>query len=275
MHTHIRLFFLVLLSLALCGCPSLHQGTGGDAVNADTAWGKFTSRADAAALTDEPFRITTNLRYTGKNGENARVSGILWGNNTQASPLRLDMTSSIGTTVANVREDKRTFSAYSVSENTLYTHPRGQNTLVTFGVPIPLTLHDLTLLMTGKGGTLFLPANKKEPTGQTASEKGTFFPVLKAPLAGIIELSEQGIPLSWREPSGNGWIITFEPDATAPMRPRRLIIRHPDGYEAIIVVKDISTVPQPFNEEQLTLNLPRDVQQRHLDNPVESIATVK
>jgi hypothetical protein len=242
-----------------------------DAASPRQTWQAFSSRVNAADEDYSAVRLSASLRYTAKEENSARVSALLWGNGNVASPypLRLDLSAGIGAVVASIREDENMFAAYNPKENTLYTHPRGELTLVSFGVPIPLTLSDLTLLLTGHGGRVFLPADpsarSSAPSGAAASARGVFFPIDDAPLPGILEIDPEGAPLSWREPGGNGWIIEFEPDSENPLRPHKLRITHPEGYEAIIVVREITSPDAPYTANQMELAVPPGALRKSLE----------
>lgn len=260
-----------LLLLLFCSACSLHQRgpklAPGDSKpeSGDKAvqiWQRYTARAAAAEGMTGPFRIAANLRYTAASGESTRVSSLLWGNGKVASPypLRLDLLAGVGTVVAKIREDSGDFVAFSPDEKTAYTHARGDRTLVSFGVPIPLTLGDLTLLLTGRGGQLFLPTGTRTDSGvppeHTLTENGASYLISGAPLPGILELSATGAPIAWREQQKDGWSISLEPGEENPLQPQKLRISHPKGYSALIVVKDISRVSPPYTEAQMDLALP-------------------
>ncbi len=260
--------FVLSLALLLCSACSLRQS--GNTREALHSWQGFVARANAEEINTGPFRIAASLRYTPHSGESARVSALLWGNGSAANPypLRLDLIAGVGNVVAKIREDEGSFLAYAPSEHTAYFHPRNQRTLVSFGVPIPLGISDLTLLLTGRSGELFLPGDgpirTAMPAEFTSTDKGFAFTVRGAEVSGILELSSSGIPLSWREEHREGWTITFEPGAKNPLEPHRLRIEHPRGDSALIVVKEITHLDTPFTEAQLDLVLPPGTENRPL-----------
>ena len=266
----LRRFSLLVLFL-FCSACSWHQGgskpgpDSGQPESGDKAtqlWQRYTARAAAAEGMTGPFRVAANLRYTAASGENTRVSSLLWGNGKADSPypLRLDLLAGIGTVVAKIREDSGSFIAFSPDEKTAYTHARDDRTLVSFGVPIPLTLGDLTLLLTGQGGRLFLPSGARTDSGVPPEHKltagGASYSITGAPLPGVLELSDTGAPIAWREQRKDGWSIEMEPSDENPLQPRKLRISHPQGYSALIVVKEISRVSPPYTAVQMDLALP-------------------
>lgn len=224
-------------------------------------WHSFSVKASNAEGLSGPFRIAANLRYSDETGENTRVSALLWGNGKQNSPypLRLDLVAGIGTVVAKIQEDADKFTAYSPDEKTAYTHAGDNSSLTSFGVPIPLTLGDLTLLLTGRCGRLFLPVGPRSvdvPPFMNLSDNGASFTLAGARLPGILELSSSGAPLKWRELKEDGWVIGMEPSKKNPLQPEKLRISHPLGYSALITVKEVSRVSPPYNSAQLHLALP-------------------
>ena len=267
-HTFRRFAFLFLL--LFCSACSPHTAgpkpdAGAPPASGDKAtrlWQRYTARAAVAQSITGPFRVSANLRYTAASGESTRVSALLWGNGKAASPypLRLDLLAGIGSVVAKIREDSTSFVAFAPDDKTAYTHARDDRTLVSFGVPIPLALDDLTLLLTGHGDKLFLPAGARTDSGtppeHTLTAEGASYLINNAPLPGILELSDTGAPVAWREQRQDGWRIEIEPEDENPLLPRKLRISHPKGYSALILVKEVARVSPPYTTTQMDLPLP-------------------
>lgn len=286
-----RFCLLLLCLLALCACmprqpqiapppppPPAEEESPPD--EAAAIWQSFSRRAATAKIMSGPFRISGALRYTDPEGKSNRVSSLLWGNNQPDKPwpLRLDLTAGVGQVVAKAREGKASFLVYIPDENAAYFHEGSRRTLASFGVPVPLSLGDLALLLTGRGGNLFLPeagsgtgsgagtGSDKGAAGEGAGEflpperevtaRGARFILDAAPLPGILELSKQGAPLEWRERAKDGWRMLFEPAEDNPLRPVKLRVSHNLGWEALITVKDIARVSPPYSSAQLDLPLP-------------------
>lgn len=274
-----RLCCLVLLLLASVACapkqppvmapePLVEPEPAPEEDKAALIWRDFAQKARSADVLSGPFRASATLRYTDDKGKNNRVSALLWGNNKADSPwpLRLDLTAGVGTVVAKVREDKSLFTAYVPDENTAYEHRGGNRTLASFGVPVPLSLSDLTLLLTGRAGALFLPQGQTDLVPDTRKEKGdgAEFTLANVPLPGILAVSRAGRIDSWREAAPGGWRIAFEPDGKKPMQPARLRISHGRGWSALIVVKELARVSPPYDEARMSLELPPDAAKKPL-----------
>ena len=252
-----------LLVFAMPGCAPKKAVMPED--EAAFTWQAFAAKASAAEKGSGPYRISSNLRYSVK-GESQRVSGILWSNATDGSPLRLDLVAGVGNIVAMIREDEQGFTAYVPSEKTAYVHPGGSRALTAFGVPIPLTLHDLAMMASGRSGTLLLAdevlSGGRSAVPEVAGKNGdeVLFSLGQRGLGGFLELTQGGVPVFWSEHADaqSGWKIAFElPDGG--LRFKRLRITHPDGYEALVVVKDVEYLPTVFSQSQLELGLPKNI----------------
>lgn len=270
----LRLSLLLVLTLLCSACavrtwedtapqpPVRGEGkAASEDEQAEMIWQRFSTQAATAEVMTGPFRIAANLRYTDPQGESARVSALLWGNGNADTPypLRLDLMAGVGSVISKIQEDSNRLLAYSPQEKTAYVQEGGDRQLASFGVPIPMTLGDLTLLLSGRAGQLFLPAGAQAlalPPYHNLSADSVNFTLPAAKLPGILELSSLGVPLSWKELRENGWTIAFEPGEANPLQPQKLRISHPTGYNALIVVKDISRVSPPFTSAQMTLVLP-------------------
>lgn len=239
-------------------------------------WRAFHARASGANFLSGPFRISGTLRYTDDKGETHRVSSLLWGNGKADNPypLRLDLLAGVGSVVAKVREDKDSFVAYIPDEKRAYLMEGADRTLASFGVPVPLSLGDLTRLLTGLPGGLFLPdglflpgTSEAEPAvpEYAPTGAGARFTVTHATLPGELDLSSSGVPLGWKEAGGKGWSIVFEPGEKNPLQPQKLRIAHPKGYSALITVKEITRVSPPYSREQMGLETPPGTEIDRLD----------
>lgn len=252
-----RYLLLIILLLLLAGCSAPKGQPGMGPAEAKLAWHTFVKRTQQASVQSHPFRITGSLRYTTPEGDSERVSSIVWGNSA-AGPLRLDLTAGLGTVVAKARESSEGFLAYVPSEKTAYSHAQAGGSLESMGVPIPFSLAQLTDILTGNAGKLFLPAEASAdapPSVSRLSEQGVVFAVRRAPFSGLLELDNNGNILSWSEFSQAGWEFVFEPSST-PLKPKRVNIMHPQGYKAVITVNEVSQVQEPYGEKQLVFTIP-------------------
>jgi hypothetical protein len=256
--------------------PAEEQSVSGDTGAA--LWQRFRERVKKAESLGGPFRLRAGLRYTDAGGGTQRASALLWGNGKSGDPLplRLDLQAGMGVTAAKIREDAQSTLVYVPRENTAYLHQgmqraqaggeadfpqfssrsSGHSPEASFGTALPLSPAELALLLTGRGGTLFLP---RDNSGAVPDNRpvpgGRRYTLRNAALPGELELSPEGAPLRWR--GDNGWTIEIvEAAAEDPLRPERLRIAHAGGRSALIEVRETERVSPPYNREQLSLTLP-------------------
>lgn len=268
----VRHILLLLLAFSCAACaargpapapvPEPHEtGTEDRAV---LLWERYVARAQAADEMAGPFRISANISYSDPRTKGTRASALLWGNGRAESPypLRLDLMGGIGVVAAKAREDEQSLVVYVPEESAVYIQRNGARSLASFGVPVPLSLADLTLLLSGRSGVLFLPRGAALPTEHSLTANGARYTVPDAGLPGVVELSATGAPVLWRELSDKGWSIAIEPGAVNPLLPKRLDITHPGGYSAKALVKDIERISSPYAAAQLDLPLPTGTEQK-------------
>lgn len=234
------------------------------------AWHRFQAVAHMGEAAAGPFRVSANLSYVTKQGSQ-RVSVYFWGNGSHATPypLRLDILAGPGNIVGKVREDEDDFLAYAPGEKTAYTHSGGRLNLLAFGVPLPFSLADLSLLLTGQYNLLFINENAAGrtmpvPAATAAPPEALMFRLRSARLPGDLEINSSGLPVSWAEPGGKGWSMEIEYwDESTRTTPRKIRLTHSQGAEATIIVRDLAR-PDPFAAGQLDLLLPPDTIQKPL-----------
>jgi hypothetical protein len=223
-------------------------------------WQRFASRAVLGGNINGPFRINAALRYSDPQTKNTRVNALLWGNGmrNQPWPLRLDIRAGIGTVVVKAEEKRDSLTAYIPDENTAYVKSGDDRGLTSFGVPIPMDLADLAMMLSGRPGALFMPfdGGATMPAWRESGKANMEFQLQDSRLPGILTLSPDGLPLAWREESGEGWSMALEYAENDPEQLERLRIEHPKGYSALVVLKEIKRLPAPFSAAQMSLALP-------------------
>lgn len=260
-------FLIVFFPLIIMGCAAKEIAREKTPGEEKISWYALISRAQMAEYEPSPFRVSASLRYKDPvKDESIRVSALLWGNGQEESPLRLDLSAGLGSIVAKIVENHQGFLAYNTDEETAYFRPGKGTKIESFGVPIPLSMKDLSLILTGRSGQLFLPKDAeadKSPSFISVSAGGIIFPAPSAPLPGFIEVARNGNLLSWREANPGGWMMEFTPSED-PLIPRRIKITHGQGYEAIISVSELSKVDSGFTKAQLSLSLPTGTKMKNL-----------
>ena len=259
---YFRIAALMLISSLLAVACTDKQYSPQKHEDARKAWESFVNHT--LATVDSPFLISTSIRYATEN-EKTRVSALIWGNRfeEQFSPIRLDLLAGFGNVVAKVREDEEIFVAFNPKTEVAYFHEHEYGTLDSFGVPIPLSLKELALFLTGQGGSLFLQADAAEKFPEMPeykfTKKGVEFIISNGKLEGKLELSVFGVPLSWRE-STSGWVMELTPSAPQSFIPKQIYIYNTKlskkNYNATLTVKEVKNLSQDYTQEQLELILP-------------------
>ena len=73
-------------------------------------------------------------------------------------------------------------------------------------------------------------------------------------LPGMLELRPDGLPVRWS--AEKGWVMDITYDDGNPPLPYKFKLTHPDGYSAILPVKDRQKPNAAFRDDQLALELP-------------------
>ena len=73
-------------------------------------------------------------------------------------------------------------------------------------------------------------------------------------LPGMLELRPDGLPVRWS--AEKGWVMDITYDDGNPPLPYKFKLTHPDGYSAILLVKDRQKPNAAFRDDQLALELP-------------------
>lgn len=244
-----RLILLALCILSLQACATRTSGVGQPAGSSDATWQAFEAYASARGSEHGPYRLNASLRH-GTQGDTRRVTILLWSNGYL--PIRLDVMAGVGALVARVQETSEGFTAYAPNENKALVHKGTQRVQLNFGRPVPFALRDFSALMRGRFHEVFGAAEglnpRKLPNGDTA------YTLSGGILPGTLELRPDGLPAGWSQ--DKGWSMEIGYDDGNPPLPYKFKLTHPDGYTAILLVKDRQKPDAVFADEQLALDLP-------------------
>ena len=260
-----RAIMLCAACLCMTACarqPQLPPLT--DAQLADLT-SRYTQR-ETAMNTGLPWRINLALRagqeQDGKT-ESRRITALLWGNDAQHGPIRLDVMAGIGATIANAREDAQELVLFLPQDNCalLASGEDSRRALEALGVHLPLDLTDMAALLLGRFDSLFIPDWGR--AGRTSKGLAEVPLVNKQGfLPGKIILDNEARPIFWEDPA-SGWIMEMAYSIT-PNEPDRLKALHKDGQFAILVIKTNETPSAPYTDKQLELRIPRGTAWRAL-----------
>lgn len=268
---------VALCLMSACAKPVVHApNTVAPESQAASAWQNYEKYSHAMQSHHAPYRVSASLRYD-SHGNGHRVLVYMWSNDeaattTQmASPLRLDIVAGIGATVGQVREDANSFLMYSPNEEKVYYHQGSRKPLFSLGVPVPLSIADVTDLVLGRFSNIFGTTFNTQANRQPMLEADGDIAYSLLPQGQLI-LSPEGLVQQWREQSPNstgkqqGWVldITYaEPqNAQAALTlPRKLTFTYYGSkgidHKAIILIKERAYPDQPFTPEQIELQIPQ------------------
>ncbi len=261
MKKHLSRLILAVSLLSLCACAKPSMGPIDK--DADALWKNY---AQSAKTLDKPFRNTLSLRY-GVEGKTDRVSALLWGNSSQT--LRLDISASVGITVAKIFESSDKFTLYIPQEEVAYVHEGENKASFNMGVPLPLSLEHVSLILQGHYATVFglqfdgapMPLNQADIAlfgSPELPEDAVAYALEQAPFRGVLVLNSLGQPIFWQEDNSTGWIMEFAYREHAKL-PYKLHIKHIDSQrKAIILVKERDSDLNLFTPEQMRLILPKE-----------------
>lgn len=251
----LRFLLLTLaLTLAACAGPRMERGTPVPETVSGPAWDAYETYANGRDAEQGSYRLNASLRY-GTEGDTRRVVILVWSNGEL--PIRLDVMAGVGPLVARIREAADGLIVYAPGENKALVHKGSQRVVLNFGKPVPFTLRDFSALMRGKFHEVFGPAQGLNPA---YTPVGNVEYVLSGgDLAGMLELTPEGLPVRWRESGEQGWSMELGYDDATPPLPYKIKLERPDGYSAILLVKNRQTPESAFTEKQLALDLPAGV----------------
>ncbi|MBO4369508.1 MAG: hypothetical protein J5803_05360 [Desulfovibrio sp.] len=246
------LFFRTQELLFLCLFVCLMQGCAGrstihpESTASKALWERYlTNDSDI-----RPYRINMSLRI-GKSGDTRRVTALLWGNDMQRQ--RLDVMAGVGSIVAKIASSPNDFLLVAPIEGKAYSHSGSQKPRLHLSLPLPLTLSDLTCLLTGQYTKVF---GKEYGELLDGSKNNVRYTLLDA-LPGTLELDDEGRPSVWDERTKrdkNGWTMRLQYGKDG--FPSKLDLSNTKGERFLLVIKE-KEAPQSFSEEALSLSVPQ------------------
>lgn len=245
--------FVLLASLTLVACApqiSVRPESSVPESEAAAVWNSFESYSQVQGAKQEAYRVRGSLRY-GKEGDTRRVSLLFWSNGSL--PIRLDVMAGVNSLVARLLESPDLFVVYVPNEEKALIHEGSGRIQLNFGKPVPFSLRDFSALMHGRFHEIF---GSVKGEGASRTEDGNLRFLLSGGLhPGELDLRADGLPVRWAQADGWSMEITYD-DEAIPL-PYKIRLEHPDGYTAILLVKDRERPEAGFTPEQLALDLPQ------------------
>ncbi len=199
--------------------------------------------------------------YVSEGHKSARMRLDLWG--STALPLRLDLRSSIGSPLAYAREDKAAWTIFYPDSNRAYSHTDARRALPALDLPLPFSLRDMALLLTGHGFRLLTTAYQTATPLQAGGWTYTFAtgPIQQADFdpAGNITRLQSATP--------EGWIMELSRygENEFPLSPGKIVLSMAQDKTARIFLKSLAIRRQPWPDNATALNLPQEVDPIPLD----------
>lgn len=257
------LLIVALLGLTLLGgCAShtpqvpSHELTPSQQTAAAGLWQQYLDICDRRKV-DAPFRLSAALRYsTPESGH--RIVLRAWGNGK--TPVRMDIEAGIGKTLALIRQDAHSFTAYDPRNAKAYVNNNSSNALLRLGLPIPFGINDLGDLLAGRFTSVFPP---KYIAVALVPEGGFAYTLAPDAAHGwnnsTLTLNMLGQPQQWSISGKNGRMsITFNRyDAPAESLPGKYTIESGDESSAVLIIKERVRPEKAFTEAQLRLDIPQ------------------
>lgn len=216
---------------------------------AENYWQKFIETKPSS-----PYRLELSLRL-GLKGDTRRVTALLWGNDS--TTIRLDAMAGVGSIVAQIFSDSQNFLVVAPTESLAYTHTGSNQPLLKIGgLPLPLSLHNLTDILTGHAAKVFGQSHGEVKT----QNKGLLSYKLLEKMPGEITLDAKGRLVGWNSSS---WTMQVEYDEQDCLS--RLSLENHKGERTILTVRDRAKVA-PFTLAQMSLTIPNGFKIKPLAN---------
>lgn len=279
MRIALRLLMLSALLATLTGCPGIRYAEVDEELG-QVSWANMQDLSAKARENAGPFNASLSFRLKTPS-EGLMLGAYVWSNGRARThqPLRLDLQSSVGSTVAKIKEEADYFLLYDLKNNTAVISKSPQEALATIGMPLPFSLSDISMLLNGRYLSFFNQDDNTRPQlSATTEDMQSVFRIASGPRQGYLTLNSRGYPIEWRaDDAKKGWnmSITYQDVAalvanvTPLPGPSRLNLEHPDGYSISINVKSLKRFPTPFTPAQLELLIPSSAEVRELtDQPL-------
>lgn len=234
----------------------------------------FRERFVAPAPEAQGVAVRASLLYSTPTKAN-RTDVQLFGDYDR--PLRLDVRAGLGTMLALMREDQSGLLAFYPDKSRAYAHSDPVIGAQLLGLPFPFSLRDLSLVLSGRFGTLI----PDEPARVRAIPGGGFaFSYDKGPVR-LLVIDQYGRPermegllsqhfKSQVERDGatvsgaRVWGLAFSgypEDEGDPVGPAKtLTLTLPKGDSAVLRVRSLTPRVEPWTAKALTLTLPANAE---------------
>jgi hypothetical protein len=259
----------VLILAVLSGCatripPGLMLDTPKE------AWSAFRQHY-CVRPEGEGVRVRASLYYSRikptKRTNRTLIS--LWGDFD--GPMRLDVSASIGTLLAHIREDDAGLLVFYPEDRRAYTHQNSVLGATRLGMPFPFSLSDLAHALTGDFSPL---APRRYAKAEADGENYAY--TFSAGLVRRIVLDRLGRPVrlegltSLTREVARKWVFTVDRYDDAAQGqialPDKLTLSMDNGERGVLHIKSRELMLTAWPARAMALDLPEDVVPVRLDN---------
>lgn len=257
---------LLCLCLLVSGCAGKQKAPSAQGDARGGSWAFFANNTQRALEHAGPYNANVSFRYK-DTAESYRLSAYMWGNSPAGAvyPIRVDLQSFIGSSVAKIREDGRSLMLYDMQNKIVYFGNTSRQALENMGLYLPFSLGDLARLLNGDYTGFFLNERSEDartPKDVNAQSPNTYY-ISRGERSGLLTLNENGLPVSWKSSDGY-WSMTFEFNDKNLPGPSSVSAESKRGESATITVKTYNRQPIAYSTDQLGLQPPPGLQMRRI-----------
>jgi hypothetical protein len=259
----------VLMLAVLSGCAArIPAGLELDTPKA--AWSAFRQHY-CARPGGKGLRVRASLYYsrTKPTRRTNRTLISLWGDFD--GPMRLDVSASIGTLLAHIREDKAGLLVFYPEDRKAYAHKNSVLGATRLGMPFPFSLSELGHALAGDFSRL---APRRYAKAEVEGEDYAY--VFAGRLVRRLVLDRLGRPVrlegvTSRSPeNARQWVFTVDryedaPPGQVPL-PDKLTLSMDNGERGVLHIKSRELMLAAWPARSLALELPEDIVPIRLDN---------
>ena len=254
---------LTLLILGACA-PKTIPEPDVTSLHPDRVWQLFLEKDHGGATESiQAFSCNASLHYAGQKTK-SRVMLHFWGNLDY--PLRLELQTGLGSTLALWREDAGEFLAYLPDKQTAYIHINGRLGMEAFGINLPFNLRELALLLNGRYADL-LP--ERYTTVRKTKQGDYLYTVVGEQRRFSLVLGANGEIKAMGTLGTEPWSLEFSgslDDSDLPGLPKKISMQGANGDKAILFIKKLEQRQSLWPADSLELDLPIDTKIMLLEN---------
>jgi hypothetical protein len=257
----------VLMLAVLSGCATrIPPGLELDTPRA--AWTAFRQHYRVRPE-GEGVRVGASLYYSrtkpAKRTNRTLIS--LWGD--LDGPMRLDVSASIGTLLAHIREDESGLLVFYPEDERAYAHKNPVLGATRLGMPFPFSLAELAHALVGDFSKL-VPRRYAE----ASAEGGNYVYTFDKGLTRRVVLDRRGRPVRLEgltaRRNARQWAFTIDRYGDAPAGqaalPDKLTLSLDNGERGVLHIKSRELMLAPWPARSLALELPEDIVPIRLNN---------